>query len=381
MINKHCIIIHLILIIMQSKDRLYQIALTMIPNIGDVLAKNLVSYCGTVEKVFKSKKRDLLRVPGIDEVRAKSILSFQHFKAAEEELTFIEKNKIRLLFYLDDDYPMRLKTISDCPVMLYTKGNMNLNTSRIIAIVGTRHASDYGKAFTETLVEDLKPFDTTIVSGLAYGIDICAHRAAVHHGIPTIGVLGHGLNRLYPAQHRSTAVKMMEQGGLITEFKSSDSFDRENFPKRNRIVAGLADATVVVESAVKGGALITAEIANSYNRDVYAVPGRVGDKYAEGCNYFIKSNKANLVECANDIAYLSGWIDKKSAPAKQKQLFVELSEQEKFIVSMVSDKLPLHVDEIARRSNLSASQLAAVLLTLEFKGVVLALPGKMYKLG
>lgn len=366
---------------MQSNEQLYRLALTLIPNIGDVLAKNLVSYCGSVEKIFKSKKHDLLRVPGIDEVRARSILSFREFAAAERELAFIEKNKIRMLFYLDDDYPQRLKTVLDCPVILYVKGNIQLNAGRMLSIVGTRHASDYGKAFTETLVEDLKPFGVTIVSGLAYGIDICAHRAAVIHNMPTIGVLAHGLNRLYPAQHRATAVRMLECGGLITEFKSSDAFDRENFPRRNRIVAGIADATVVIESAVKGGALITAEIANSYNRDVYAVPGRVGDKYAEGCNHFIKSNKANLVECANDIAYLSGWIDKKSVPAKQKQLFVELNETEQAIATLIGEKPPVHVDEIARRMRLSGSQLAAALLALEFQGVVIALPGKMYRPG
>ncbi|MBK9731997.1 MAG: DNA-protecting protein DprA [Chitinophagaceae bacterium] len=365
---------------MQSSEQLYRIALTLIPNIGNVLAKNLVSYCGSAERIFKSRKHDLLRVPGVDEVRAKSILSYRNFSVAEEEIEFIGKNKIKMFFYLDDDYPSRLKAITDGPVMLYAKGNVQLNNSRMIAIVGTRHASEYGRMITETLIEDLKQYDVTILSGLAYGIDICAHRAAVNHSMSTIGVLAHGLNRLYPAQHRATAIKMLEQGGLITEFRSSDSFDRENFPKRNRIVAGLADATIVIESAVKGGALITAEIANSYNRDVFAVPGRVGDKFSEGCNYFIKSNKANLVECANDIAYLSGWIDKKFVAVKQKEIFIELNEQEKRITEILSASQPMHVDEIARLSNQFGSKLAASLLGLEFKAVVIALPGKLYKL-
>lgn len=365
---------------MQSNELLYKIALTLIPNIGDVLARNLVSYCGSVERIFKCKKHDLLRVPGIDEVRARSVLSFRDFKLAETELQFIEKNRIRVLFYLDDDYPARLKGLTDSPVILYAKGHVQLNQGRMIAIVGTRHATEYGKSFTEALVEDLKQYDVTILSGLAYGIDICAHRAAVLQNIPTVAVLGHALNRLYPSQHRSTAVKMLENGGLITEFKSSDPFDRENFPKRNRIVAGLADATIVIESAVKGGALITAEIANSYNRDVFAVPGRVGDKYSEGCNYFIKSNKANLIECANDVAYLSGWIDRKFVSPKQKEIFIELNEEEKAIVAVLTSTQAIHVDEIARLSNQFGSRLAASLLGLEFKGVVNALPGKLYRL-
>ncbi|MBK6483036.1 MAG: DNA-protecting protein DprA [Chitinophagaceae bacterium] len=364
---------------MQSDHLLYKIALTLIPGIGDVLARNLVSYCGSVERIFKSKKSELLRVPGIDAVRAAAVLSFRSFKQAEEEIAFIEKNKINPLFYLDQDYPARLKSIADSPILLYSKGNVLLNGGRMVAIVGTRHATIYGKTITETLIEDLKAYDVTIISGLAYGIDICAHRAAVEAGIPTIGVLGHGLNRLYPAQHRSTAVKMLEQGGLITEFKSTDPFDRENFPKRNRIVAGLCDATIVIESAVKGGALITAEIANSYNRDVFAVPGKVGDIYSEGCNYFIKSNKANLVECANDIAYLSGWIDRRTNRTRQKEIFVALDEPEKQLVAMLNTS-PMHIDEIARTSNLFGSRLASILLGLEFKGVIIALPGKSYKL-
>lgn len=365
---------------MLSKEALYQISLTLIPNIGDVLAKNLVSYCGGAEKVFKARKHDLLRIPGIDEVRANSILRFNDYNTAEKELEFIEKNNISMFFYLDEDYPARLKTITDGPIVLFAKGNVELNHSRVVAIVGTRHASEYGRFITELLIADLKQHDVIIVSGLAYGIDICAHKAAINHDMATIGVLAHGLNRLYPSQHRSTAAKMLERGGLLTEFKSTDSFDRENFPKRNRIVAGISDATVIIESAVRGGALITAEIANSYNRDVFAIPGRVGDKYSEGCNFFIKSNKANLVECANDIAFLSGWIDKKIAPVRQKEIFIELDDQEKAITSVLTASHPIHVDEIARLSNQTGSRLAATLLSLEFKGVVISLPGKLYQL-
>jgi DNA processing protein len=366
---------------MNDKYLLYQIAITLIPNIGDVLARNLVSYCGGAEKVFRAKKHELVKIPGIDEVRAKSILHFRDFTIAEEEVNFIEKNKILTIFYTDENYPVRMKSIADSPVMLYTKGTVNLNTERMIAIVGTRHATDYGKKITQAFVEDLQQYNVTIVSGLAYGIDICAHRSAIECNVPTIGVLGHGLNRVYPEQHRSTAVKMLGNGGLLTEFKTTDPFDKENFPTRNRTVAALCDATLVVESAVKGGALITAEIANSYNRDVFAVPGRVGDKYSEGCNYFIKTNRANLVECANDVAYLMGWKDDaiKKGP-RQKTLFIELNENERKISDVLQGDVTLQVDEISSRTSLFGSQLAAALLNLEFNGVVSALPGKLYKL-
>jgi DNA processing protein len=364
-----------------GKEILHEIALTLIPNIGDVLAKNLVSYCGSPQKIFKARKQELIRIPGIDEVRAKSIVGFKDFKAAETEVAFIEKNKIRALFYTDEAYPARLKGLADSPLMLYVKGNADLNNGRMIAIVGTRHASDYGRKQTENLVEDFGQYDVTIVSGLAYGIDICAHRAALRSNLPTLGVLGHGLNRIYPGQHRATAVKMLECGGLVTEFKSFDPFDKENFPKRNRIVAGLCDATIVVESAVKGGALITAEIANSYNRDVFALPGRVGDSYSEGCNYFIKTNKANLVECASDVAYLMGWQDKTSiTPITQRQLFIELDENERIIVELLKAEGSVHVDQVSLHTNLFGSRLAAALLNLEFQGIIVSLPGKVYKL-
>lgn len=365
---------------MSSSNLSSQLALTHIPNIGDVLAKNLVSYCGGPEKVFKSKKKDLLKIPGIDAKRAESILAFDKWNEVDEELSFIKKNKIETLFYLDENYPSRLKNLSDSPIMLYAKGKMNLNDGRMIAIVGTRHATDYGKQVTESLVEGLKQYDSTIVSGLAYGIDIAAHRAAVKNGMPTVGVLGHGLNRLYPGQHRSTAVKMLENGGLVTEFKSSNDFKPENFPKRNRIVAGMCDATIVIESAKGGGALITAEIASSYNRDVFCIPGNVNQKFSAGTNYFIKANKATLIESAEDVAQQMGWQEPKLKTAKQKELFVELDKNEKMIVDLLKDNDAAHIDSISFLTQLTPSQLAATLLSLEFKGIVSSLPGKMYKL-
>ena len=365
---------------MAQKDLLYQIALTFIPNVGDVISRNLVSYCGGPEKVFKAKKKDLLRVPGVDEVRAKSILEFDHWKEAEEEISFIEKNKIHSYFYLDDQYPGRLKGLSDAPVMLFAKGNVELNAGRTLGIVGTRHATPYGKQVTEALIEGLKQYDVTIISGLAYGIDIIAHRAALKQGLQNIAVLGHGLNRLYPGQHRSVAVKMLEFGGLVTEFKSSDDFEPQNFPKRNRIVAGLSDAVIVIESAINGGALITAEIASNYNRDVFCVPGRVGDKFSEGCNRFIKNNKAGLIHDASDVASSMRWDEKEKVSPKQKELFIELNELEKKIIDHLHLENESHVDSISIATELYGSQLAAALLNLEFKGVVTSMPGKMYRL-
>jgi DNA processing protein len=298
----------------------------------------------------------------------------------DQEISFVEKNKIHSYFYHDEKYPARLKGLADAPVMLFAKGNLELNAARTISIVGTRHATDYGKQITEALIEGLKQFDVTIISGLAYGIDIAAHRAALKHELQNIAVLGHGLNRLYPGQHRSTAVKMLEHGALVTEFKSMDAFEPQNFPKRNRIVAGLSDAVMVIESAINGGALITAEIANNYNRDVFCVPGRIGDKFSEGCNRFIRSNKANLVSSAEDVAAIMRWEQKGKEAVKQKELFVELDEQGKKIVALLREKGEVHIDSISSALSLFGSQLAVSLLNLEFKGVVVSLPGKMYRM-
>jgi DNA processing protein len=358
----------------------FQLALTLIPQVGDVVARNLVSYCGGVDRVFKAKKKELLRVPGIDEVRAESILAFDGWADVEKEISFIEKNQIACFFYQNEDYPARLKGLADAPVLLYSKGRMNVNDGRMVAIVGTRHATDYGRQLTGAMVEGLKPYGVTIISGLAYGIDIAAHRAALKNEMQTIAVLAHGLNRVYPGAHRATAVHMQECGGLITEYKSIDAFEPQNFPTRNRIVAGMADAVVVVESAVSGGALITAEIASTYNRDVFCLPGNVGQPFSAGTNYLIKSNKASLIESAEDLVEAMRWKDAKKASVKQKSLFIELDGNEKRITDILRSAGDLHVDAISQQAQLFGSVLAASLLNLEFKGVVKSLPGKVYRL-
>ena len=358
-----------------------EIAISLIPGIGPVLAKTLISYCGGVEAVFKCSAAKLVKIPGIGPSVAKSIVNHSVFENAEKELLFIEKNKIIPLFYYDKRYPERLKRCPDSPLILYYKGNAELNASRIISIVGTRTATDYGKFNTEKLVEDLVAMDVLVISGMAYGIDICAHKAALKNNLQTVGVFGHGLDRVYPSEHRVVAEKMLNQGGLLTEYISGTNPDRTNFPMRNRIVAGLADATIVIEASRKGGALITAELANSYHRDVFAYPGRVTDTYSQGCNNLIKTNRAALIESARDLQYIMGWENhpEKAAPI-QKKLFLEYNPEEKVILDLFNESDSLTIDAICFKSNFTPGKVAGILLNLEFEGIVKSLPGKVYQL-
>lgn len=364
-----------------SNDWLYRVGLTFIPGIGDVLAKNLVAYCGSPEAVFTEKRARLERIPGIGKVLADMVSKATVLKRAEEELQFIEENNITPLFYTDAAYPKRLKNCNDSPVMLYYKGAADLNSARVLSIVGTRNMTKYGRKACEELVNDIAAHDVLVISGLAYGVDVCAHKACIDLGIPTVGVLAHGLDRIYPHLHRSIANAMVPGGGLLTDFPSGTNPDKENFPKRNRIVAGMADATVVIESGIKGGSLITAEIANSYNRDVFAFPGRAHDQWSEGCNKLIKTNKAMLVESAEDILFLMGWLDLKKKEQKpvQKEIFLSLSPDEERLVNVLKEKESTHIDDICFKAGFSMSKVAALLLSLEFSGVVRSLPGKMYQ--
>lgn len=358
----------------------YKIAISLIPNIGDVLAKRLVSHCGSVEAVFSENKIALEKIPGIGESYAKSVLNQKVFNRVDEEIKFIEKNKITPLFYLDKEYPKRLTHCEDSPVLLYFKGKANLNSEKVISIVGTREATDYGKQLCEKLIADLVQYNPIIVSGLAYGIDVCAHKAAMDNNLTTVCGLGHGLDKIYPAIHKSTAEKMLENGGWLSDFTSGVAPDRENFPRRNRIVAGMSDATIVVESKAGGGSLITADIANSYNRDVFAFPGRVNDDCSLGCNNLIKQNKAALIQSAADLIYILGWEQKiKNAPI-QKQLFVELKPDEEILVNLLKEKDSVNVDDICLFAKMPMSKVSSLLLTLEFSGIVKSLPGKRYRL-
>jgi DNA processing protein len=362
---------------------LHQIALTFTKNIGDHLAKVLVSYCGSAEAVFEASPKKLMQIPGISTKTIEQLNFPQAIERAKREMDFIEKNDIQTLFYTDAAYPKRLKNCSDSPALLYYKGTADLNQPRIVSVVGTRNATDYGKQLCRDLIEDLKAYDVIVVSGLAYGIDVAAHKESLRMEIPTIGVFAHGLDRIYPAQNRPTADKMLSNGGWLTDFPSGTIPDRENFPKRNRIVAGMADCTIVVEASIKGGALITAEIANSYNRDVFAFPGRISDEFSTGCNFLIRNNKAALLTSGADLGYVLGWEKTHGDIKKQSQLTmpIDLSTNERLIFETIQQNAgQLGIDDLAIKTNLPLSQLAMNLLNLEMQGFVHSLPGKTYSI-
>ncbi|MEX2596917.1 MAG: DNA-processing protein DprA [Salibacteraceae bacterium] len=360
--------------------RLYQIALKHLEGIGSLRAKKLVAYTGGLEELFNASKKELAKTPEIGMALINKLDRPQALKKAEKELKFIDRNHLEAFFYLDHTYPYRLMHCGDSPVILYGKGVFNLNPSKSVAIVGTRDCSDYGLKITERLVEALAPYKPLIVSGLAYGIDTCAHRSAVQYGLQTVGVLGNSLDRVYPAVNRSLADKMMQNGGLLSEFDSGTKPDRENFPQRNRVVAGMADVTIVVESGVKGGSLITARLAAGYNRDVMAIPGPIDSPVSSGCNYLIKTNQAALIESVDDIAYNMGWDREEEQRSTQKQLFVDLNEEERVIVNALEEKQKDSVDNLSLACGWPISKTSTMLLELEFKGMVRSLPGKIYAL-
>jgi len=359
-------------------DALYRIALKHIPHVGALIARNLISYCGSAENVFKTPVNRLLKVPGIGKTIAANIRSRQVLEMAEAELSLIMDEGIDLCFFLDDGYPERLKGLDQSPILLYTKGNMDLNPVRTIAIIGTRSPTHYGRTACEMVIDQLRPYDPLIVSGLAYGIDIAAHRYAIKCGLQTVAVMGNGFGHIYPSQHRSTAVAMLKYGGLISEFSFYTKPDRENFPARNRIVAGLADVVVVIESGESGGSMITAEFANTFNRDVAAIPGRFIDDRSAGCNKLIREHKAHLIESGDDLVKLMGWEIDRDKPSRQGQLFTDLSDPERLILELLAPSVESGIDQLSYKSKMPASQLATVLLSLELKGVVRAVPGKRY---
>lgn len=369
---------------MNKKDTLfYQIALTLVPQIGCVQARILIEKYGDAKTVFHTGKAALEKTEGIGAIRAGSILSFSDFTRVEAEMEFIEKYDIRPLFITDPGYPQRLLNCYDLPLLLFCKGEVNFNVSPVIAVVGTRNPTGYGKQVTEKLLRDLAGMDVLVVSGLAYGIDGLAHKAALKYNLRTVGVLGHGLDSIYPAQHKGLAREMLEQkGGLLTEFHSTTRPGKHNFPARNRIVAGMCDAVIVVETPLKGGSMITAELANSYNRDVFAFPGKTTDPKSAGCNYLVRTNKASLLMDARDLINTMGWEQKQlHAQSKpQKELFIELNESEQKLAALLREKITLHIDQLNMYSGLSGSAIAAAILNLELQGVIRCLPGKRYQL-
>jgi len=359
---------------------LYQIALVLIPGIGDVLGKKLVTMCGSAEAVFREPKRILRKVQGIGEVLSHAVGNKEILNRAEQEMNFISRYRITPLFFQDPGYPRRLSHCIDSPVMLFYKGVADLNSERVMGVVGTRSATRYGKGICRELVKGLASHNPLVVSGLAYGIDSYAHRAALEAALPTIAVLGHGLDRIYPYANTSLAEKMLSSGGLLTEFLSGTNPDRENFPKRNRIIAGLCDALIVVEAARKGGALITAGIANSYNRDVFATPGRVGDTCSEGANHLIRNNQAHLLQSYHDVEYIMGWREADLKPVRQRKIFIELTSEEELVTEYLEKEKQSGIDDIMLHTGLTPGKVSAVLLNLEFEGIIKGLPGKIYQM-
>ncbi len=358
-----------------------KIALSIIPKVGPRLVRRLVSYSGGYAEVFNKKKSQFEKIPGIGGGKASFIDYDKLMKEAEKELALLKKYAIKTFFYLDNDYPIRLRECEDGPIILYYQGDVDFNATKILSIVGTRKATEYGKLCTDEIVSYLASGypELVIVSGLAHGIDITAHKAALKNNLKTIAVLGHGLQFTYPSLHARYLKIISEQGAILTEFSYETKPDPGNFVSRNRIIAGLADATVVIESGEKGGALITADIANSYNRDVFAVPGRGTDNYSKGCNNLIKSNKAILAENGIDIESSIGWRqDNNRLEAIQRTIFQKLSPDEENILCIITEQKEMYLDEISIALNMPVSKVSACLLNLEFSGLVRGLPGKCF---
>lgn len=365
-----------------NHELLYQVALTQVPELGPVQAKLLVEHLGAASQVFKARKRELSLVPGIGEVRAGQIRKYQQFAAAEKEIRYCQQHKIRLLFLTDADYPQQLLHCYDAPVLLYYRGTASLNNNKIISIIGTRSNTIYGKQVTEQLIKELSPWQPLIVSGLAFGIDAIAHKSSIKQQLETVGVLAHGFNTIYPSQHHALARELVEKGGLLTEFGKDTAPDKHNFPRRNRIVAGISHATVIIETAVKGGSMITATLACNYNRDVFALPGRIHDGKSTGCLQLIQQNKAILLTDAAQIAETIGWGEmQKSKPKMQKELFPSLTRDEQKVHAFMQEKKsPVKLDDICHQTTLTHSSAIAILLNLELLQLIVSLPGKRYQL-
>ena len=365
---------------MLPSDLQYLLALQHVPNLGDSTARKLIRHAGSAEAVFKEKKANLLKIDGIGNFKIEGLHDAVHLRAAENELKFIQQQKIKCLTYKDDEYPEKLKHCFDGPILLFQKGNVELKNKKILSIVGTRNATTHGINFCEDFIEQLAPLDPVIISGFAYGIDITAQKAALKHGLQNIGCLAHGLNQIYPKVHHKYMQSVEENGGFLTDFWSSDVFDRNNFLKRNRIIAGLSEATVVIESAEKGGSLVTADIANSYDREVFAVPGRPGDSQSKGCNELIKRQQAHVLTSAADLIYMLNWQPEGKINVVQKQLFVDLEDEEKVLYSFLKENGKEQLDSIALNCSIPTFKAATLLLNMELKGVIRPLPGKLFEL-
>jgi|JI10StandDraft_1071094.scaffolds.fasta_scaffold63560_1 DNA processing protein len=358
----------------------FQIALTLIPGVGPITAKNLVAYCGSAEAVFREKEQALMKIPDIGKMIAHTIRHSNVMERAEKEIAFIEANSIVTHFFTDSNYPDRLKQCEDGPALIYTKGTMNLSEKRVISVIGTRNSTSYGKRFCKELLEGITHLKPLVVSGLAYGIDICGHRNAVMLNLQTVACVAHGLDKVYPAMHIPVANDMMRNGGLVSEFPSDTKMTPDMFPMRNRIIAGLSDCTIVVETDLKGGSIITAHLANSYAREVFALPGRYHDRYSAGCNALIRKNLAAIINSPQDLIDYMNWDDTFKPKSKQLPLFQELNPDETLIVDLLTQEGKISIDLLSHTTGIGFSKLSNVLLDLEFRGIIKSLPGKRFEL-
>lgn len=371
-----------------SEEKVYQIALSMVPLVGGTTARQLISHCGSAAAVFSSKTHHLQRIPGIGQKIIHSIKNSQVLERAQQEVEQCRQKGIDIIAYTDPGFPLRLQQIYDAPVVFYYKGTASLEHPRMISIVGTRRATAYGKKVLEELLAALAPYQVVVVSELAYGIDIITHRMALAHGLPTIGVMASGMDIIYPAVHRKEAVDMLQHGGLLTEQPLGCKPDARKFPARNRLIAGLSDATLVIEAAESGGALITASFANEYDREVFAVPGSLHQPYSRGCNQLIRDHKAHILTKADDLIKMMNWdMDQpKSASQvvqhnKQRIESLSLDRQERSVAELLIESGEgLMMDEISWQTHIPVYQLASVLLQMEFKGLVKAYPGRKFKI-
>ncbi len=367
---------------MKEEDLLYTMALTMLSEIGAITAKKLIAYIGSPEGVFRETKSSLERIPGIGQHLAGKITQHNILHKAEREIISMSKERISCIYYQEPEYPWKLKNCDDGPVLLFYRGQNDFNRPKILSIVGTRDATQYGRESCRSIIADLstKYPDLIIVSGLAYGIDITAHRAALEYGLDTLAVLAHGLNTVYPSVHRETAVKITKQGALLSDFHSTIKPERNNFLRRNRIIAGLSDATLVIESGKKGGSLITAEMASSYSREVFALPGRSEDPFSTGCNQLIKKNIAALIESGDDIEFFLNWEVSQPAREAHVQLNIALSEEERSILEIIRDTPIAGPEIISIRSGFQLHTVVSLLLQMELRNWISVLPGNRYKL-
>ncbi len=367
---------------MLKKEKLLAILrLQKTKTVGDILAKKLIAVTGDISQVFEEKTSNLLKINGIGTRVTKGLFDKETEKLAKNELEYIIKNNIDTSYFLEDAYPKNLQQCIDSPILIFKDGNIDLNNDRIISIVGTRNMTSYGCGFCKELIQDLKEYNPIIVSGFAYGVDICAHKEAIKNELQTIAVLAHGFEQIYPKVHKRYMHQVNENGGFITEFWHDENPLRENFLKRNRIVAGISQATIIIESADKGGSLVTADIANSYSRDVFAVPGRATDLFSKGCNELVKMNKAALLTSAEDIAKMLNWdlSRSKHSKPKQQQLFIELNNLEQKTYDYLFKNGKQTLDVIALECAIPIYRLAPLLLQLEMKGVLKPLPGKLFE--